>query len=121
MMVVMLSCDLMGMSRVEGAARQAGFDFRFLPSVEAVADLCAMQPVQLVLIDLATPQLDVATLIRRLRSEAVGQVPRTIAFGPHVHESALEAAAAAGCDQVLSRGAFMAQLGNLLAENSAAG
>ncbi len=119
-MVVLLSGDLMGMSRVEGAARQAGLDFRFLPNVDAVADFCAMQPVALVLIDLATLRLDVAALIRRLRNEAAGRVPQTIAFGPHVHEEALEAAAAAGCDLVLSRGAFMAQLGTILVENAAA-
>jgi hypothetical protein len=40
-----------------------------------------------------------------------------IAFGPHVHAEALEAAAAAGCDQVLSRGALMAQLVAILAEH----
>lgn len=119
-MVVLLSGDLMGMSRVEGAARQAGLELRFLPGADAVADLCAVQPVSLVLIDLATPGLDVAALVRRLRSDAAGRAPRTIAFGPHVHEQILEAAAAAGCDQVLSRGAFMAQLGALLADNTTA-
>jgi CheY-like chemotaxis protein len=120
MMVVLLSSDLMGMSRVEGAARQAGLDFRFLPSVDAVADFCASRHVALVLIDLSTPRLDMAALVHQLRSDAAGRVPRTIAFGPHVHEEALEAAAAAGCDRVLSRGAFMAQLGTILAENTAA-
>ena len=118
MMVVLLSSDLMGMSRVEGAARQAGLDLRFLSSVDAVADFCASRPVALLLIDLSTPRLDMTALMRRLRSDAAGHVPRTIAFGPHVHEEALEAAAAAGCDRVLSRGAFMAQLGTILAENA---
>jgi CheY-like chemotaxis protein len=116
----MLSGDLMGVSRVEGAARQAGISFRFLPNVEAVADFCAAQPVALVLVDLATPRLDVTALVGRLRSDSAGQAPRTIAFGPHVHEEALEAAATAGCDQVLSRGAFMAQLGTILEQCTAA-
>lgn len=118
-MVVLLSGDLMGISRVEGAARQVGLGFRGLPTVDAVADFCAAHPVALVIVDLATPRLDIAALVRRLRSDAAGRMPRTIAFGPHVHEAALEAAKAAGCDQVLSRGAFMAQLGSILTENCA--
>ena len=119
-MVVLLSGDLMGMSRVEGSARQAGISFRFLPNVEAVAELCATQSVALVLVDLATPHLDVAELVRRLQSASAEQAPRIMAFGPHVHEAVLEAAAAAGCDQVLSRGAFMVQVDAILAQHAAA-
>ena len=37
-----------------------------------------------------------------------------LAFGPHVHESALEDARQAGCDQVLSRGEFSNRMAEIL-------
>ena len=68
MMVVLLSDDLMGMSRVEGVARQAGISFRLLPNVEAVAELCAMQPWHSCWWIWRRRRLDVVALVRRLRS-----------------------------------------------------
>jgi hypothetical protein len=41
--------------------------------------------------------------------------PRVIAFGPHVHEERLQAARKAGCDEVVSRGQFFAQVEGMLA------
>jgi hypothetical protein len=38
----------------------------------------------------------------------------TIAFGPHVQESLLAAARTAGCNRILSRGQFHAQIGEIL-------
>jgi DNA-binding NtrC family response regulator len=118
-MVVLLSGDLMGASRVEGAARRAGVDFRMVGSVEAASDLCAEQAVALLVVDLATAGLDVAALVGRLKRDAK-RAPAIVAFGPHVHEAALDAANAAGCDHVLSRGQFMSQSGAIIARFAAA-
>ena len=114
MTIVLLSGDLMGASRVEGAVRQAGADFRLVPTIDAAAAICGQQPVAAVMVDLATPGLDPAELVQRIHSGA-DQPPAIIAFGPHVLDERLAAAEQAGCDQVLSRGQFMAQIQEVLA------
>jgi hypothetical protein len=43
--------------------------------------------------------------------------PKVIAFGAHVQTGLLEAARAAGCDEVLPRSRFSAQLPELLKES----
>jgi hypothetical protein len=40
--------------------------------------------------------------------------PQVVAFGPHVHETLLVAAEAAGCDLVLSRGQFFSRLDEIV-------
>jgi DNA-binding NtrC family response regulator len=118
MAVVLLSGDLMGASRIEGAARLSGVEFRMIGSVDAVIDCCAAQRVSLVMVDLATAGLDVSSLVERLKSSSE-HGPAIVAFGPHVHEAALDAAQEAGCDQVLSRGQFMSQAGAIIARYQA--
>jgi DNA-binding NtrC family response regulator len=115
MAVVLLSGDLMGASRIEGAARLAGVDYQMIGSVDAAVDCCAARPVALVMVDLATSRLDVASLVERLKGRT-DNVPAIVAYGPHVHEAVLDAAKAAGCDQVLSRGQFMSQAGAIIAQ-----
>lgn len=107
MAVVLLYGDLMGASRVEGAARLAGVEFRLVGNVDAAVAYCAEQSVSLVMVDLATAGLDVSSLIERLNGR--DERPAIVAYGPHVHEAVLDAARAAGCDLVLSRGQFMGQ------------
>ena len=116
--MVLLSADLMGASRVEGAARLAGVDYSMVGSVDAAVESCAAKSVTLVAVDLATPGVDVGTLVEQLRQAE--PAPVVVAFGPHVHAAALRAAKSAGCDAVLSRGQFMSQVDGLLRQHAAA-
>jgi DNA-binding NtrC family response regulator len=77
-------------------------------SVDAVIAACAATPVKLVAVDLGTAGIDVPALVQRLKGRTEN-VPAIVAYGPHVHEAALEAAKEAGCDAVVSRGQFMSQ------------
>ena len=71
------------------------------------------QSLDLVIIDLSLPRLDLRELIVGLR--ALPNPPRTIVgFAPHVQEAALLAAQQAGCDVVMPRAAFSQNLPNLL-------
>ncbi|MEX2092331.1 MAG: hypothetical protein WD971_06620 [Pirellulales bacterium] len=117
MAVVLLSGDLMGASRVEGAARMASVEFRMVGNIDAAVECCAAQPVALVMVDLATAGLDVAALVERLKGRS-NHVPAIVAFGPHVHDEMLTAAKQAGCDQVLSRGQFMSRAGEIISRYS---
>jgi CheY-like chemotaxis protein len=108
----LLSGDLMFSSRVTGAAKAQGVQ------VAAVANAAALverldADTRLVMLDLGSPGLDPAECVRSIRAQAP-QV-KIVAYAPHVHEQRLAAAAAAGCDEVLTRGQFNAGIGPLLA------
>ncbi len=108
----MISTDLMAISKVSAAAGLAGLE---VPSASAnvAIDKVAEIDAQLILIDLTTPITDIEFLVSQLRNRAPNA--KILAFGPHVHETKLAAAEAAGCDRVMPRGAFHKQLDTLLA------
>jgi DNA-binding response OmpR family regulator len=113
MNVVLLSGDLMVVSRVAGAASQAGAELRTAANATQAAELCRENSARVLIVDLSTPALDVAALVAALNAGSAS-TPTIIAFGPHVHEERLAAAREAGCDRVVSRGQFMGQLEELL-------
>ena len=113
MNVVLLSGDLVVLSRVEAAAARAGLTMQSAAnSSEAVAK-CKAEKADLLIVDLSIPQLAVSALVREIKSDE-GLTTRVIAFGPHVHEERLSAARKAGCDEVISRGQFFSQLDAML-------
>jgi DNA-binding NarL/FixJ family response regulator len=91
---VVLSTDLMDRSRFP-----AGTTF-----VRRADDLPADADV--VVVDLARP--DAVEGVRRLRTE--GSTAHVVAYGSHVDHDVLRAARAAGCDRVLARSAFFADV-----------
>ncbi len=99
--VLVLCSDLFFSTQVANMVRQAGF--------EAVLELQPARAVGLltsgcwagVLVDVEAGGVDLAALVASL-GEAPR--PRVVAFGPHVHKARLDAAEAAGCDAVLTRG-----------------
>ena len=117
--IALLSADLMQGSQIAGAAQRVGAVLRTFSSADSLFN--AISPAnsgddspRLVIVDLAVPGLDVRALLARLETLPAGK-PRTLAFGPHVHAERLAAAREAGCDQVISRGQFHAQMDELLA------
>lgn len=115
MTAVLLTADLACSSKAAGAAARAGVELVTAMSTAALLENVS-RGAQLVLLDLTTPGLNPAELVGQIKSSAAPP-QAIIAFGPHVHEAMLAAAAEAGCDQVLARGAFYAQLEQLLAES----
>jgi DNA-binding response OmpR family regulator len=110
MNAVLLTSDLMILSRVEGMATRNGFSLRTAATLQQAVEQLAIEPAELLLVDLGTPSLDVGELLPLVRSSK----PYIVAFGPHVHEARLNAARQAGCDQVVSRGQFLLQLDAML-------
>lgn len=96
--VVALVPDLMDRSRLAGVA-----DIVF---VSRAADLDGAV-AEIAVVDLSRPGAIAA--IGRVRAE------RIVAFGSHVDREVLDAARAAGCDEVLPRSAFFARAAELLA------
>jgi DNA-binding response OmpR family regulator len=114
MTVVLLSSDLSVLSPVEAATARLGKKVRMARDASQTFDNSDDDQPELLIIDLSWPSLDdIGSVVKEWRAmHSEGQ--RIIAFGPHVHENRLAAARDAGCDLVVSRGQFMAQLETLL-------
>ena len=108
MSATLLSTDLLGMSKITGAAQRAGCPLAVATSAGDLIARLTAAPARVVVIDLSTTRGDLATLVSQLR--ALPEPPAAVlAFGPHVHEERLQSARDAGCDAVLSRGQFHAK------------
>ena len=112
MSVLFLSNDLVFSSRLASAGKRVGTTVSAVSSVDAVVARIQAESVKLVILDLATGNLDPASAVAKLR-EANRNV-KIVAYAPHVHGAKLDAASAAGCDEVLTRGAFDARMHELL-------
>ena len=113
MTIVLLSSDLTVLSRVEGAATRLGQTVRSVSGESQVVELCKADEVNTLIVDLSMSSLDLETLVNGLKADATHST-RIVAFGPHVHEDRLEAAREAGCDVVMSRGRFFAEMDSIL-------
>lgn len=114
MAVILITEDLAVLSRVEGAAQTCGLPLRSFAGVtQTLADGSWDETVKLLIVDLATPSLNLKDLMDSL-SHISSTRPRVVAFGPHVHTERLTAARDAGCDEVMSRGEFFARIGKIM-------
>jgi CheY-like chemotaxis protein len=113
MAVVLLTGDLTVISRVEGAAKMCGEQVRAFSSAAQAILHCGLEGAKLLIVDLGSPSLNVKALVETLQQTTTGP-PRVVAFGPHVHAERLAAAREAGCDEVVSRGAFFARIDAIL-------
>lgn len=112
-----LTNDLMFSSRVLGDAQLHGWQLECCPTVARL--FARLQELTgagtspaLLLIDLAMPEIvwpDFADQVRQ-----AGATFPWVAYGPHVREEQLAAAAAAGCTEVLARGQFNATFPQIL-------
>ena len=110
---LLLSRDLIFTSKVTGTAR--GLGRRVLEAgdeAQAAAMIEQWQP-RVVFVDLAAGDLAAPPAIAALRALA-GPATPFVAFGSHVDTQALDAARAAGCDPVLPRSRFSAELPDLV-------
>lgn len=103
--------DLMFSSKVNASAR--GKPIEWLKRGTKVVDQVNASKPDVLLIDLASPQLDAINAIREIKG---GDRKGTTVIGyvDHTREDLIEAARAAGCDQVLSKGEFARRLPELL-------
>ena len=114
MKLVLLSADLMLNSAAYGVARRHGCELKAASDASAAVAACCDGDAALLAVDLTTPRLNVGALMAELRGSPAAGV-HVLAFGPHVHETSLAAAQAAGCDEVVTRGEFERRLDAALA------
>lgn len=101
--VVAFVPDLMDRSKIQAAA---GDRVTFVAQVDEL-DQVVDDRTELVVVDLSRAGVSGAV------SDVASRV-RVVGFGSHVDRATLDAARAAGCDEVLARSAFFSRLGELL-------
>ncbi len=111
---LLLSDDLIFISRIAGEARAAGVAVQSARNVEAAIGKARQHRPACVLVDLGNPGLVLTELLASL-DEACTPRPRVVAYGSHVDAEGLKAARAAGCDPVLPRSKFVEELPRAIA------
>lgn len=111
-MILYFATDLIWGTRIKGTADALGLACRPARTADMLRARLADSPVRSLIVDLDGPETALE-LIRVARSESAAPV-RVLAFGPHMAKAALQAARDAGTDEVLTRGAFDAQLPDIL-------
>lgn len=106
---LLLSDDLIFTSRVTATARAHGLTVAAAKTADAALALAKQAPPTGVIVDLQNPELDLPAFLAGLR-DACPTMPRVVGYGSHVAADVLMAARRAGCDEVMPRSQFVAQL-----------
>lgn len=113
--VVLVSDDLFFSSQAVGAASHAGLKMITAGTTAAVVARLTENTVAGVIVDLGNTRANIAELCTEIRNAVVGKKPpHIVAFGPHVQKELLATAEQAGCDEVLTKGQFSANLQAIL-------
>jgi len=110
---ILLSRDLIFTSKVTGTARELGHQVLVAGNTALATSMITEWQPKVVFIDLAAGELVSAPAILAYRKLA-GPHTAFLAFGSHVDTASLDVARAAGCDPVLPRSQFSAQLPDLI-------
>ncbi|MBU6414094.1 MAG: hypothetical protein KGS45_11545 [Planctomycetes bacterium] len=116
-MILYLASDLMWATRIKATGEDVGVACRPVRSLEMLQARLADTPeIKGLVLDLEAPEiaLQMIQFLRSAESLAVAKSIRMIAFAPHVKRDIMQAALDAGAHQVLPRGAFDHDLGNIL-------
>ncbi len=109
---LLLTSNLLFSSMVTSTAAAVGHEVAVAGSLDEAVAMCRDRPTAYILCDLGMAEIDIAAAVTRLR-DAAGDVP-AIAYGSHVDKVRLDEARAAGCDEVMPRSKFSAELPQLL-------
>ena len=110
---LLLSRDLLFTSKITGTARELGHRVMVAGNTALAADMITQWRPKVVFVDLAAGALVNVPALSAYRAQA-GPGTMFIAFGSHVDTDALAAAKAAGCELVLPRSRFTAELAELI-------
>jgi len=109
--VLALVDDLFFQAKLSQTAKQVGVNLKTVTTGEALTAAAGSDSPRLVLVDLNARQ-GAMEAVERLN--ASGDSGRVIAFLSHVQTDLAERARAAGCQQVLPRSKFAAELADIL-------
>ncbi len=111
--VVAVLDDLMFTVKIHEAAKRAGVAIEFVKSEIDAMDKARSAP-SLMILDLNCNSVDALRLIGSLKTDPETKSVPLISYVSHVQGDLKQAAQQAGCDMVLARSAFSANLPQLL-------
>jgi CheY-like chemotaxis protein len=113
-MIVCAIDDLMFSIKVSTAAKSLKAEVYFERSGEKLLGTIRDKQPSLVIFDLNSVRLRPLDAITALKGDPALRNIRTLGYVSHVDTATIDAARAAGIDQVLARSAFVNQLGDIL-------
>ena len=114
-MVLALVDDLMFRSKIKSTAGQLGVRVVFVASRDSALAVMQSEAPALVVLDLNNARTHpLGTIAAIKRDKALAPIP-VVGFVSHVDVATIDAAKAAGLDEVLARSAFTMKLPDLLA------
>lgn len=105
-------------SNASSHARQHKIKFVTVASTKKAIETIREKKPHLLIVDLQTPGLGVATLGEEIKELPDAVCPLTIAFAQHVETDLLQQAKDAGFDQVMTRGQMNAKIGDIVANRN---
>ena len=113
-MIICAIDDLMFSIKISTAAKSLKADVYFERSGDKLLDTIREKRPALVIFDLNSARLRPLDAIMALKRDPDFSATKTLGYVSHVDTATIEAARAAGIDQVMARSAFVAQLGDIL-------
>ena len=113
-MVLALVDDLMFKSKIKSIAAKSGASVAFAGSSDAALTTMRASPPSLVVFDLNNPRTDPLGVVAAMKQDAALRSIPTVGYVSHVDVRTIDAAKAAGVDNVLPRSAFAMKLAELL-------
>ena len=113
-MIVVAVDDLLFSSKIRATAKQAGVDLTFARTPGEILELARTSSPSLVIFDLNSEKTDPIATIAAIKKDPALASIRTLGFVSHVHTAVINAARAAGADEVMARSAFAGQLADIL-------
>jgi DNA-binding NarL/FixJ family response regulator len=107
--------DLLFRSKIRAVAKHVNAEIAFAQTPEEILSRARSARPALVIFDLNSQKSDPVVTIAALKGDPALAGVRTIAFASHVHVDLIEAARAAGADQVMPRSQFAGNLAGILA------
>ena len=117
-MIVCAVDDLIFSIKISTAAKALGVDVYFERSPGNVMATIQSKHPSLVIFDLNSARLQPIQTIGALKADAAIRGIRTVGYVSHVQTDVINAARAAGCDEVLARSAFSERLAELLSRSA---
>jgi len=113
-MIVCAVDDLMFSIKISTAAKSLKADVYFERSADKLLDTVREKRPALVIFDLNSVRMRPLETLAQLKSDPELAAIRTLGYVAHADTATIEAARAAGIDQVMARSAFVNQLGGIL-------
>ena len=108
--------DLMFTSKIKATASQLGVPVTFARSADGALAQMEKSTPSLVIFDLNNPRTNPLAIVASMKQNPVLASIPTIGYASHVQTDVINAARAAGVDEVLARSAFTMRLAEILAK-----